>query len=101
MQYNYYMCNEVLVEGNDKEQKVAVIVSRYNFLFIKQTVKRPVQCHAFGQSPLCGRPNDKHPVNTSHGSRFVLKCFTAVLSENNSNSYTVCVSIYKHVLRNT
>jgi len=37
-----------------------------------------------------GAQTIKYSVNTSHCSRFVLKCFTAVLFGNNGNSYTVC-----------
>jgi hypothetical protein len=37
----------------------------------KKTVKRSVQCHVFAQSLPDQHPNDKHPVNITHRSRFV------------------------------
>ena len=62
--------NKGLLEECDKEENVAVTraatVSCY-----KKRLKRFVQCHIFVQSPPARRPNDKHPVNTSHRSRFV------------------------------
>jgi len=42
----------------------------------EQTVKRFEQYHVFVQSPPGQLPNDKYPVNTSHLTRFVSKCFT-------------------------
>jgi hypothetical protein len=53
------------------------------------------------------RPNDKYPVNTSHHSRFVYKCFTAVLFGIDSNSYTVntqshvYIHTHTHIVYNT
>ena len=51
----------------------------YHFLFDKKTVKRFVQCHVFAHSPSGRHPNDKYPVNTSHISQFVHRCFTGTV----------------------
>jgi len=47
------------------------------------------------------RPNDKYPVNTSHHSRFVYKCFTAVLFGIDSNSYTVNTQSHVYIHTHT
>jgi len=47
----------------------------YYCLFEKKLVKRFVQCHLVAQSTPGWHPSDKYPVNTSHRSRFVQKCF--------------------------
>jgi len=40
-------------------------------VFDRKTVKHSVQCYILTQSPPGQQPNDKYPVNTSHGSRIV------------------------------
>ena len=51
----------------------------YHFLFEKKTVKRSVQCQLFANLPSGPHPSDKYPVNTSHLSRIVYKCFTGTI----------------------
>ena len=63
--------------------------------FIAGIVKRFAQCHVFAQSPPDLHPNDKYPVNTSHHSRFVLKCFThCVVLWQQHFVYSMCADGY-------
>ena len=46
--------------------------------FTKRRLKHSVQCHVFAQLSPGRAPNHKYPVNTTHCSRYVYKCYTAV-----------------------
>ena len=69
-QYNYYISNEFLTEECDQEENVEVTRGTTTSC-LKRSVKRFVQCHVFAQSPPGRRPNDKYPVNASHGCKNV------------------------------
>jgi hypothetical protein len=85
----YYISNKGLVEECDTEERFGSNWDFYYILFEKKIVKRFVQYHIFARSPAVRRPNNKYPVNTSHRSRFVCKCFTTVLFGSSGNSCTV------------
>jgi hypothetical protein len=74
-------------------------------LLLPEDCKRSVQCHVLDKSPPGLRSGGKHPVQTSHRSRFVENVSLAISFGSYDNPYAVSTQsdtcICTHVLHNT
>jgi hypothetical protein len=77
--------------------------SCYYVIFEKKIVKRLIQCHVYGQSPLGRQQSEKYPIKLRTIPDLCKNDLLPVIFNSNGNSYTTStqsdVCIHTYILR--